>query len=261
MFHGGFQLAELAQAYIHLKPYSVRQKKVRSLGLYAEKVAKHAAIEIYGGGVVVEVELEEGSLITRVTVIGSLLLAASGHVADYKGFKESVVEMCDDAREFAIDVCAPFTKKAGVSKEDVYRFERRLKTPGKLFSLSRRLEKLERSTGNLSPRDVQKELSNLRSDLEGIAIDLSQQELDVVTGSLQTKHLPAPNKWPQNDGPPKDSVRRARQLNIDFDDEPEDESRQERRIVFRSTVELPGTLRIRKRKPVSAGAYLPELET
>jgi hypothetical protein len=151
-------VTQLAQAYIHLKPYRASEKEVRSLGRYAKRIAIKAAAEIYGGDVEVEVQIEEGSLVTRVTIIG-LILGVYGHVADYKGFKESVVELCDDAREFAVDVCGPFVKKAGVSKEDVYRFERRLKTPGKLYRLGKRLDKLQHSVGELSPKDVQKELA------------------------------------------------------------------------------------------------------
>ena len=106
-------MTNLAQAYIHLKPYPASERKIRSLGRYATRVAIKAAADIYGGGVEVEVQIEEGSLITRITVAGSLLLGAYSVIADYKGFKESVVEMCDDAREFAVDVCGPFIKKAG----------------------------------------------------------------------------------------------------------------------------------------------------
>lgn len=158
-------MANLGQAYIHLKPYEASDQQIRSLGRYAKRAAIKAAAQIYGGNVVVEIELEEGSLIVRATVIGGIFLGLYSTVADYKGFKESVVELCDDAREFAVDVCAPFVKKAGVAPEDVYRFERRLKTPGKLYRVSRRLEKLEKSVSELSPSAVQKELAKVRADL------------------------------------------------------------------------------------------------
>ncbi len=185
-------MAQLAQAYIHLKPYTAPEKQLRSLGRYAERVATKAAGDIYGGGVVVEVEIEEGSLLTRVTVVGGIFLGVYGAVADYKGFKESVVEMCDDAREFAVDVCEPFTKKAGVPKEEIYRFERRLKTPGKLYRLSRRLEKLERSATDLSPKSIQKELGSLRAELDSVAADLTQVELSVVEkGLVRSKKIAA----------------------------------------------------------------------
>jgi hypothetical protein len=77
-------------------------------------------------------------------------------------------------------VCVPFIKKAGVPKEDVYRFERRLKTPGKLYRLAKRLDKLEHSIGELSPMDVQKELANIRTDLESVTQDMSVPEKSAV---------------------------------------------------------------------------------
>lgn len=253
-------MAELAQAYIHLKPYSASEKEIGSLGRYALRVAEGKAAEIYGGGVVVEVELEEGSLITRVTVVGSLILAATGHIADYKGFKESIVEMCDDAREFAVDVCAPFVTKAGLSKDEVYRFERRLKTPGKLYKLSKRLERLEGAAVDLSPREVQKELARLRSDLQVIAGDLSEQELKAIGKTLETKHLPPPDKWPLNEGPPKHAVRDSNEQPLLFQDEVSDEDHpRKRRTVFKSRIEVARNVKRRKRRP-SQSAYLPTMK-
>ena len=129
-------LGDTICASIHSSQTVFCLRKRGSLGRYAKRLAIKAAADIYGGDVEIEVQIEEGSLITRLTVAGLIIGGMYSHVADYKGFKESVVELCDDAREFAVDVCAPFIKKAGVPKEDVYRFERRLKTPGKLYRLS-----------------------------------------------------------------------------------------------------------------------------
>jgi hypothetical protein len=87
-------LAQLAQAYVHLKPYHASDRNIRSLGRYAKRVAIKAASEIYGGDVEIEVQLEEGSLRARITVVGTLsvLLGTYSFVANYKGFKESIVE-------------------------------------------------------------------------------------------------------------------------------------------------------------------------
>ena len=49
-----------------------------------------AAADIYDGGVEVDIQIEEGSLITRITVVGGLVLGAYSTIADYKGFKDSV---------------------------------------------------------------------------------------------------------------------------------------------------------------------------
>lgn len=194
-------MAQLAQAYLHLKPYKASRKKLNALVKVAEALSTDAAKRIYDGGVAIEVELEEGSLIVRVTVIGllagHLALETYSKIADYKGFKESIVELCNDAKEFAVDVCEPFQKKAGATKDQVYRFERRLKTPGKLNRLVRRLAHIESSIEELSPRALKKELAELQGQLALIAEDLTKGELSIVEERLTTQRLPPPSKWPQ----------------------------------------------------------------
>ena len=189
-------MAQLAQAYIHFRPYSASEKEFRALGKYAERLARDVAGAVYGGDVVVRIEIENGSLRTRMTVIGSLMLATYGGVANIKGFQEGVGILCDGAREFAIDVCTPFAEKAGVAVNQIYRFERRTKTPGKIQRITKRLDKLQRSISELSPKDVQAELGDLKHQLEGVAEDLSSEELKEVQKNLKRKGLPPPSKWP-----------------------------------------------------------------
>jgi hypothetical protein len=135
-------------------------------------------------------------------VVGTLsvLLGTYSFVANYKGFKESIVEGCEDARDFAVEVCDPFVKKAGVPPEEVYRFERRLKTPGKLYRLTKRLNKLAKSVDNLSPKDVRKELAGLRAELESIGKHLSQSEREALDPMLKRPKLPPPQQWPDPEG-------------------------------------------------------------
>jgi hypothetical protein len=254
----GASVTTLAQAYIHLKPYSASERKVYQLGRYAQRVAAKAAIDIYGGGVEIEVQIEEGSLVTRITVIGALVLSGVySHIADYKGFKESIGEMCEDAREFAVDVCSPFVQKAGVSKDEIYRFERRLKTPGKLLRISRRLDKLQHSVNELSPRDVQKELASLRRELDAVTKDLSEAEKKAIETGLKRPKLPSPANWPA----PEES-----KVAVRGDDEDSEQSvmfdeaigaaipPHKRRVVFKATSGVPKRKRkrgTRKKMPVN----------
>lgn len=236
----GSDVSELAQAYIHLKPYEASDRKIRSLGKYAKRAAIQAASDIYGGDVSIEVEMEEGSLVTRVTVIGSIALGVYGFVANYKGFKEGLVEMCDDAREFSFDVCRPFVKKAGVSNEEIYRFERRLKTPGKLYRVTKRIEKLERSVEDLSPKIVKKELGELRAELDAIFSEATPEDRRLIESRLKPKNLPPPSDWP---------IIEPRRLALARDDETElplllttATTRVEvlkRRLVFKETARVP----------------------
>jgi hypothetical protein len=258
---GGTPLAHLAQAYIHLRPYSAPETKIRSLDHYAERIAKEAAEDVYGGGVTVHIELEEGSLRARMTVVGTILFGVYGGVANYKGFKDSVVELCQDAREFAVVVLAPFTKKAGVVPSEIYRFERRLKTPGKLYRIVKTIEKLERSVDELSPKDVRKELARLRGELDSVAEDLTQSELQEVEKRLRTKKLPPPSRWPAAEVPKAAVHKSESEEEFPFDDEHKssDSPPPTRRVVFRAIIDVP-VKRKRVKKPASRdrGDFLSE---
>jgi hypothetical protein len=145
-------MTEIAEAYIHLRPFSVSESTLRAIGRSADSIAYSVAREIYGPTVNIEVKLEAGSLKGRIMVIASSAFLLYGGIADYKGFKESVAEMCADARSFGADVCGKFTKAAGASKRQVYRTERRLKTLGRIARVIDRLERLQRQLSDLSPR-------------------------------------------------------------------------------------------------------------
>jgi hypothetical protein len=242
-------LAQLAEAYIHFRPYKASDREIRALGEFAQRIAVDTAAEIYGGDVVVHVELEEGSLKSRLRVAGEVALAIYSGVAAYSGFKESVVALCTDAQDFSVNVCAPFSEKAGVPVKDIYRFERRLKTPGKLYRITKRLDKLERSLSELSPKDVQKELSRLRRELNAIADDLSKDELKAVEKALRRPKLPPPRKWPEPE-PSKVVLRREDDRELPFPTEGSLHGLLEppRRIVFQSTTKVPRQRRLRLRR-------------
>lgn len=237
-------MTSLAQAYIHLKPYSAKPSQIKALGSYAKRTAAKSAREIYGGGVTILVEIEEGSLRTRVTVIAvALNILQGGHlaystIADLKGFQEGVSELCDQAREFGVDVCEPFVRKAGVPKEDVYRFERRLKTPGKLYRFSKHLEKLQRSVDELSPKTLKEELARLRAELDVIEGDLSVEDRRALERVIRNRRLPTPRNWPRPESA-KLAVRPKEQDLALFEERPLDETLERRKLVFRDSEIIP----------------------
>jgi hypothetical protein len=159
-------------------------------------LAHDAASRLYRQDVNVDVALDEGSLIARITVVGAALFAAYGGVANYKGFKESVAELCNDAHTFGMDVCGAFVKRAEASPRQAYRVEKRLKTPGKLDRVIKRLEKLNSEESHLSPSDLQRQLSIIRQDLVMIERDLSSQDAVIVTQVLRFERLPPRREWP-----------------------------------------------------------------
>jgi hypothetical protein len=190
-------MTEIAEAYIHLRPFSVSESTLRAIGRSADSIAYSVAREIYGPTVNIEVKLEAGSLKGRIMVIASSAFLLYGGIADYKGFKESVAEMCADARSFGADVCGKFTKAAGASKRQVYRTERRLKTPGRIARVIDRLERLQRQLSDLSPRQVQQELYDINRQLEQIVRDLPPEDAELLEEQVELKGLPPIRNWPQ----------------------------------------------------------------
>jgi hypothetical protein len=189
-------VAQLAQTYIHLNPYEVSQKRLNALGRRAERIAIQKARTVYGGNVTVDVRLEEGSLRTWVSVAGALTIY--GAIADYKGFKESVQEMCKDAREYSVDVCGAFTTAAQAKRGQVYRVERRLKTPGKINRLLKRIEQLDQVAEKMSADKLQSQLKEVQLELETIQNELSDQEKSLMQHALVFENLPMLRRRPQN---------------------------------------------------------------
>jgi hypothetical protein len=140
-----------------------------------------------------------------VLLIGHAAYHVYGTVADYKGFKDSVTELCNEAREYGADVCDGFVAGAHVNSSRVYRKERRLKTPGRLLRLMNRLEWLEESFDDLSPKKVKEELRRARDNVDLIVDDLAnKEEAKLVVKNLQFPKLGGPQDWPgsrdENDG-------------------------------------------------------------
>jgi hypothetical protein len=207
-------MTQLAQAYIHLRPYEISRERLQRLGRSTDRIAYEAALRVYGRTVTVDVTLEEASLKGRVTVLGALLVGY-GVIADYKGFKESIGELCKDAREYAVDVCGEIVKEARATKNQVYRTERRLKTPGKLDRLIARLERLNSAGERLSRADYQKELDSIRHEWQLIERDLSQNEVALVAKALAFENLPPltqlPKRVPRKEMPPV-AIRSEREM-------------------------------------------------
>jgi hypothetical protein len=160
-------MAQLAQTYVHLRPYEITQDKLESLGDAAQEIARNAARDVYGGNVTIDVRLEGGSLKVWMTVVGvlSAIHIGYGTVADYKAFKESIGELCNDARKFGFEVCDAFTDTAGASKRQVFRVEKRLTTPGKIKRLIRKLEAIDQMTDKLSKSEMRRQLASIKRDL------------------------------------------------------------------------------------------------
>src|SRR5262249_24416733 len=153
--------------YIHLRPYELTQGRLNELGPATELVAREVAQRVYQIEVTLDVLLEGGSLWVRIRVVGSIFLTVYGAIADYKGFKDSISELCKDAREFGYDVCGEVLKLTGASEKQILRVEKRTMTPGRLSRVIQSVEKLKtESTVDALQRD--RELTKILRELRAI---------------------------------------------------------------------------------------------
>jgi len=182
-------MAKLAQAYIHLRPYELTQGRLNELGPATELVAREVAQRVYQIEVTLDVLLEGGSLWVRITVVGSIFLTVYGAIADYKGFKDSISELCKDAREFGYDVCGEVLKLTGASEKQILRVEKRTMTPGRLSRVIQSVEKLKtESTVDALQRD--RELTKILRELRAIRRDLTPQEAELLEKVFREADFP-----------------------------------------------------------------------
>jgi hypothetical protein len=191
-------MTELAQTYVHLRPYEIDAERINHLGIATQERAIAAARQFYRGNVTIDVRLEEGSARLWVTVAGvlSALNIGYGAVADYKGFKDSIVAICEDARKFGTFVSGAFSKDAAATLSQIYRIERRLKVPGKIKRIIVKLETLENA--KLSETELRVQLAEVQQELRQIEKELSPQEV----AGLHQVLLHFENAFPLRELPP-----------------------------------------------------------
>jgi hypothetical protein len=231
-------MAEIAQAYFHFRTH-FSKRRLRRFGHQIDRVAREAAIRNFESTVLINVEIEEGSIIGRVTAIATILTVYTGMISDYKGVKDSLAEMCEDARSFGADVCGKAVKLSGINKKQIYRLEKRTKTVGKLSRLLKDVERLENSTTDLSPAQMQKELGRLNHELQAIAEDLQPEEQQILGRILERTDLPAPERWPQAQiEPPKVALKEEQyELTYEQISKQEDQSKP-RRMRYRNSFKV-----------------------
>jgi hypothetical protein len=90
----------------------------------------------------------------------------------------------------------------GASKRQIYRVEKRLKAPGKINRLIKKLEKLDRIASTLNKAEMRNQLESVRHDLDMLEKEMASDEIEALKISLEFKNLP-----PLRDLPPRQQRR------------------------------------------------------
>jgi hypothetical protein len=168
-------MARIAQISIRFEHLAISEARFRELGPEIDQVAAEVARRIYGDGVTLDVYVEAGSLFTRLTIIGGLLLGTYHSVAEYKDFKAGLVELTEDAAKFGEQVHKEISKLTGGAKADSVK--NRKVTPSKILKVIEELDTYEKESVRYTEPAAHIRLRKIVRDIQAIERDLTPEEL------------------------------------------------------------------------------------
>ena len=164
-------MADIAQGYIHLKPFDLsRAPEVVGDAILEE--AKRVATTIYAFPLRLDVRLEEGSLRAWIGVAALLYPA----IASYPDLKQGARELYNDAKNFGEMAIERVTQELRPSEYQIFRKERRTLVSGKLLKLAERIDKLEKYRSAVGDAPVDREIDAIEAELAEIARHLDQED-------------------------------------------------------------------------------------
>jgi hypothetical protein len=188
-------MAQLAEAYVRLRPYYVSEEQLARLGSATDEIARIGALEFYEQSVEIAVQFIEGTLWSKVKLTGAISLGVLTGYASIDGAINTTERLCKSANLFGDYVCSAFIKEAEAKPEQVERVERRLKTPGKLRRVLTRMEWLDMNATRMSKEELENELHRTKLQLESAMKDLDEGERKALE-NLEFRRLPPYRNWP-----------------------------------------------------------------
>lgn len=191
-------MAKLAQTSIRFRDYEIVRSQFGQLSDDIEVAAGNVAVLIYGPDVQVDVVVEAGSLLVRITLIGSILWGTYDAVSKYPDFKKGIGELVKDAQEYGSAVVEEVMKATGHRKKPDSVNVREM-TPGRISRVIEKLEEVKRIEAQTPRRVVRDELQKIARDVQAIERDLDTKELQQIDRVLESRGLPPLDKLPKPD--------------------------------------------------------------
>lgn len=117
-------MTHVAEAYFHLKPFRANAEQLKIIGDKTAVIAANVGRTRFPDQTIIEISVEEGSLIGRAKVIIPVLYVAYNFIAGYDGFKQGLFSICNDAIYFGETVHKKLFNEILVKPSSVYRAER-----------------------------------------------------------------------------------------------------------------------------------------
>ncbi|RBM83980.1 hypothetical protein [Vibrio paracholerae] len=142
----------LSQAYIHIEPQKLKSKEeLAQFKVELEAFVRQRSSFFLSPDLPIEIEFEEGSLIARITVLGTISVLFQ-FISGYKDFREGIQFIYADTKRVTDYIISHTTFESGAMQQDVIRLEARV---GIIGSIQKSINQLEAIT------DLQKLMDNI----------------------------------------------------------------------------------------------------
>lgn len=194
----------LSQAYIHVEPTGLKTpEQLDQFKSHITEFARSRSNFYLNPEVSIEIEFEEGSLKSRITILGTLALLIQG-VSNYPDFREGVGLIYSDSKRLAEYIVSEAQFHARSKHADVIRLEARTGVIGSLHKVILQLEQIKRgASGGMLARDIAPKIDKAQEEIEMLIENLqSEEDSDLVSHGL----LDLVKEIPENPKPPKDKT-------------------------------------------------------
>lgn len=185
---------KISETYIKLNLDFNSNKKQTIRKTLRQVVEKQIVDFKFKDGLVVIIEIEKGSLITKVVFYGIII---SQGIANYGSIRQGINQIYEDVKMISERVIAFARQDDSDIDNNVIRTEKRTGLIGRLKRTLDRIDYLQINLNNIGNNQAQQELNLLKQDLANIIELLSQQERQAILNSLPEDighNLPQPNE-------------------------------------------------------------------
>ena len=174
----------LSQAYIHIEPKKLKSKdELQQFKVELEAFARQRIGFFLSPDLPIEIEFEEGSLIARITVLGTISVLFQ-FISGYKDFREGIQLIYSDAKRVTDYIISHTTFESGSRQQDVIRLEARVGIIGSIQKSINQLETIKRgASGGMLAEDVSRKIDDAITDLQKLMDNINDTDDKQLVGA------------------------------------------------------------------------------
>lgn len=202
----------LSQAYIHIEPEMLESKEdFERFKKRIETFARTRTSFFLSPDVQVEVEFETGSLKTKITVMGTVLILMQG-IANYKNFREGIQLLYSDTKRLSEYIISESLFETGTKHNNIIHLEARAGVVGSIQKAINQLDRIKRGAeGTMLASDIVDKIKEAKTEINKLLHNISDNN---DRRFVNTGLLDLANELPDTPKPPKNKINTIRSIGI-----------------------------------------------